>query len=154
MTHSKGDRVLNDNRRARYNYYLLEHLHVGIVLFGTEVKAARNGRIQLSDAYAVVKNGELWLLNAHIGHYDHANKMNHEPLRSRKLLAHRREIDRLYGKTREKGFTLIPTKIYLERGRIKCELALAKAKKMYDKREKILRRDAELETREAIRGMR
>lgn len=152
MTQLKGSRVLNDNRRARYNYHLLEHLQVGVALLGTEVKSARDGKIQLSDAYAVVRDRELWLMNAHIGHYGHGNRMNHEPLRPRKLLAHRREIDRLYGKTREKGLTLIPTRIYLERGRVKCDLALAKAKKLYDKRDKIIRRDAELEVKDAMRA--
>ena len=152
MTQSKGNLVLSDNRRARYNYFLLEHLQVGIALLGTEVKSARDGKIQISDAYAVVKNGELWLMNVHIGPYGHGNRINHEPLRPRKLLAKRNEINRLYGKTQEKGLTLIPTRIYLERGRVKCDLALAKAKKLYDKREKMLRRDAELEAKEAIRG--
>ncbi len=151
MSESKGNRVLSDNRRARHNYHLLEHLQVGIALLGTEVKSARNGKIQLSDAYAAVKGNELWLINAHIGPYAHGNRLNHEPLRPRKLLAHRREINRLYGKIREKGLTLIPTRIYLERGRVKCDLALAKAKKLYDKREKILRRDAESEAKEAMR---
>ena len=125
---------------------------MGIALLGTEVKSARDGKIQISDAYAVVKNGELWLMNVHIGPYGHGNRINHEPLRPRKLLAKRNEINRLYGKTQEKGLTLIPTRIYLERGRVKCDLALAKAKKLYDKREKMLRRDAELEAKEAIRG--
>ena len=154
MSESKGHRVLSENRRARHNYHLLEYLQVGIALLGTEVKSARDGKIQLSDAYAAVKQGELWLMNAHISHYIHGNRLNHEPLRPRKLLAHRREINRLYGKTREKGLTLIPMRMYLERGRVKCDLALAKAKKIYDKREKILRREAESEAKAAARERR
>ncbi len=151
MSDSEGVRVLADNRRARHNYHLLEFFQVGMVLLGTEVKSARNGKIQLADAYGVVKDNELWLLNAHISPYTHGNLQNHDPVRPRKLLAHRREISRLIGKTQEKGLTLIPTRIYLQKGRIKCDLALAQAKKLYDKREKFKQREAEAEARAAIR---
>ena len=115
MSDSEGVRVLADNRRARHNYHLLEFFQVGMVLLGTEVKSARNGKIQLADAYGVVKDNELWLLNAHISPYSHGNLQNHDPVRPRKLLAHRREISRLIGKTQEKGLTLIPTRIYLQK---------------------------------------
>lgn len=151
MSNENGIRVLANNRRARHDYHLLEQFQVGIVLLGTEVKSAREGKIQLKDSYATVKNNELWLLNAHISPYTHGNRENHDPLRPRKLLAHRREISRLTGKTQEKGLTLVPTRVYLQRGRIKCDLALAKAKKLYDKREKIKRKEADREAREAIR---
>ena len=115
-----------------------------------QVKSVRGGKVHLTDAYATVKDHELWLLNAHISPYEAANRENHDPVRPRKLLVHRREINRLLGKTREKGLTLIPTKLYLKKGRIKCELALAKAKKLHDKRETQRRRVAEEEAREAI----
>jgi len=119
-------KVLSDNRQAGHNYHLLERYEAGIVLTGTEVKAAKDGKIQLKDGFAEVSGNEAWLLNAHISQYSHGNRENHEPTRRRKLLLHRREIDKLLGTTREKGLTLIPTKIYLKNGRIKCELAVAK----------------------------
>ncbi|MCL6508124.1 MAG: SsrA-binding protein SmpB, partial [Bryobacteraceae bacterium] len=130
-----GIKILCDNRSASHNYHLLERFEAGLVLTGTEVKAARAGKIQLRDSYAEVVNNEAWLVNAHISPYSHGNRENHDPLRRRKLLLHRREIDRLLGKTREKGLTLVPTRVYLKNGRIKCELALAKGKKLHDKRE-------------------
>src|SRR5262249_47574101 len=129
-----GVKVLSDNRQAGHNYFLMDRFEAGMVLTGTEVKAAKDGKIQLKDAYAAVLNNEAWLLNAHISQYSHGNRENHPPVRNRKLLLHRREIDKLLGQTREKGLALIPTKIYLKNGRIKCELALAKGKKQYDKR--------------------
>lgn len=120
------------------------------MLTGTEVKAAKDGKIQLKDGFAEVSGNEAWLLNAHISQYSHGNRENHEPTRRRKLLLHRREIDKLLGTTREKGLTLIPTKIYLKNGRIKCELAVAKGKKLHDKRESERKREMEKEAREAI----
>jgi SsrA-binding protein len=146
----EGIKVLVDNRRARYNYFLEDRMEVGIALTGSEVKAARSGKMHLSDAYAAIKDNELWLFNAHISPYEQANQQNHEPDRRRKLLAHRREISRLIGKTREKGLTLIPTKIYLKKGRIKCELALAKGKHHQDKREVLRKKATEEEARDAI----
>ncbi len=150
MSENEGIKIITDNRRARFEYFLSEHLEAGLVLTGSEVKSVRSGKVHLTDAYAVVKNNELWLLNAHISPYAAANRENHDPVRPRKLLVHRREISRLLGKTREKGLTLIPLKIYLKKGRIKCELALAKAKKLHDKRETQRRRVAEEEAREAV----
>jgi SsrA-binding protein len=142
---------LHDNRRAGYLYHLLERFEAGLVLTGTEVKAARAGRVQLRDSYAEVVENEAWLVNAHISHYAHGNRENHEPLRRRKLLLHRTEIDKLHGKTREKGLTLIPTKIYLKEGHIKCELALGRGKKLHDKRETERTRAQEAEARAALR---
>jgi len=150
---AEGTKILSDNRRAGHNYYLLDRFEAGLVLTGTEVKSARDGKIQLLDSYAEVRSGEAWLVNAHISHYSHGNRENHDPVRQRKLLLHRREIEKLSEKTREKGLALIPTKIYLKNGKIKCELALARGKKMYDKREADRERTMEAEAR-AARGAR
>ena len=145
-----GIKVLNDNRQAGHNYHLLERFEAGVALTGTEVKAAKNGKIQLKDAYAEVEGNEAWLMNAHISQYSHGNRENHEPTRRRKLLLHRQEIDKLLGKTREQGLTLIPTKMYLKNGHIKVELAVAKGKKLHDKRETERKREMEAEARAAI----
>ena len=144
-------KILSDNRRAGHDYFLLERFEAGMVLTGTEVKAAKDGKIQLKEAYAAVLGNEAWLLNAHISEYSHGNRENHPPIRNRKLLLHRREIDKLLGQTREKGLSLIPTKIYLKNGRIKCEVALAKGKKLHDKREAERARTAEAEARAEMR---
>jgi SsrA-binding protein len=144
-------KVLSDNRSAAHNYHLLERYEAGIALTGTEVKAAKSGRIQLKDSFAEVAGNEAWLVNAHISQYSHGNRENHEPTRRRKLLLHRDEIDKLLGKTREKGLTLVPTKIYLKNGRIKCEFAVGKGKKLHDKRESERTREAEAEARAAMR---
>jgi SsrA-binding protein len=144
-------RILSANRQATHNYFLLERFEAGLVLTGTEVKAAREGKVQLKDAYATVQGNEVWLINAHISQYSHGNRENHDPVRKRKLLLHREEIRRLIGKTREKGLALIPTKFYLKQGRIKCELALAKGRKLHDKRQAERVRTAEAEARDAIR---
>ena len=144
-------KILSDNRQAGHNYFLMDRFEAGMVLTGTEVKAAKDGKIQLKDAYASVVNNEAWLLNAHISQYSHGNRENHPPVRNRKLLLHRREIDKLNGATREKGLALIPTKVYLKNGRIKVELALAKGKKLHDKREAERARTAEEEARAEMR---
>jgi len=144
-------KILAANRQASHNYFLLERFEAGLVLTGTEAKSARDGQVQLKDAYGEVLRNEAWLVHAHISPYSHGNRMNHDPLRTRKLLMHRKEIDKLLGKTREKGLTLIPTKIYLKQGRIKCELALARAKKLHDKREAERTRSTEAEARAALR---
>jgi SsrA-binding protein len=151
MKQEEGIKILVDNRRARYEYFLEERMEAGMVLTGSEVKSARNGKMHLTDAYASIKNNELWLFNAHISPYEQANLLNHEPDRPRKLLAHRREIGRLLGKTREKGLTLIPTRIYLKQGRIKCELALAKGKHHQDKRDVLRKKAVDAEVRDAMR---
>ena len=146
-------KILSDNRQAGHNYFLLERFEAGMVLTGTEVKAAKSGKMQLKESYAAIENNEAWLHNAHISEYSHGNRANHEPIRVRKLLLHRNEIEKLLGKTREKGLSLIPTKVYLKKGRIKCELAVARGKKLHDKREAERARTAETEARDAIRAM-
>jgi SsrA-binding protein len=143
-------KILSDNRQAGHNYFLMERFEAGIVLTGTEVKAAKDGKIQLKEAYVVVFNNEAWLVNAHISQYSHGNRENHEPVHRRKLLLHRNEIDKLLGKTREKGLTLVPTKMYLKNGKIKCELAVGKGKKLHDKRESERTREMESEARAAM----
>src|SRR5215471_6807240 len=129
------NKLVSDNRQAGHNFFLLDRYEAGIALTGTEVKAAKNGKVQLREAWASVDNGEAWLQNAHIAEYDHGNRFNHSPVRPRKLLLHRREIDKLQIAIREKGLSLVPTRLYLKGGRIKCEIAVAKGKKDYDKRE-------------------
>ncbi len=144
-------KILSDNRQARHNYFLMERFEACMVLTGTEVKAAKDGKVQLKDAYASVIANEAWLVNAHISQYSHGNRENHPPVRNRKLLLHRREIDKLLGQSREKGLALIPTRIYLKSGRIKCELAVARGKKLHDKREAEKARTAEAEARAEMR---
>lgn len=145
-------KILSDNRQAGHNYFLMDRFEAGLVLTGTEVKAAKAGKMQLKESYATIDKNEAWLVNAHISEYSHGNISNHAPVRTRKLLLHRAEIDKLAGKTREKGLSLVPTKVYLKEGRIKCELALAKGKKQHDKREAERARTAEAEARDAIRA--
>ncbi|MBV8478245.1 MAG: SsrA-binding protein SmpB [Acidobacteria bacterium] len=145
-----GQRDAAVNRIASHNYFLLEKFETGIVLTGTEVKSVRAGRVNLRDAYGLVKDSELWLINCHIGLYEHGNIFNHAPLRTRKLLVHKEELRRLIGKTQQRGLTLIPTRMYFKNGRVKLELALAKGKQLWDKRETERRRTADREAREAI----
>ena len=132
---TSGIKILSDNRQAGYNYHLYDKYEAGIALSGTEVKAAKTGKVQLKDAYADIVGNEAWLFNAHISQYSHGNRENHEPVRKRKLLLHRAEIDKLFSKVKEKGLTLVPTKLYLKNGKIKCEFAVGKGKKLHDKRE-------------------
>jgi SsrA-binding protein len=146
--------VLAVNRPASHNYKFLDKFEAGLVLTGTEVKSARDGQVNLRDAYAVVRAGEVWLLNCHISPFSHGNISNHDPLRARKLLMNRAEIQKLIGKTTERGLTLVPTKMYLKNGRIKCEIALAKGKKTYDKRETERRKTIDKEARQAVRDHR
>jgi SsrA-binding protein len=138
------------NRQAFHNYEILERLEAGIVLTGTEIKSARDGRVNLKDAYGLVKSGEVWLLNCHISPYSHGNYANHDPLRTRKLLLNRSEIRKLIGRTTEKGLTLVPLRLYLKGGRLKCELALARGRKLHDKREVSRLKTIDKETRQAI----
>ncbi|MBS1856062.1 MAG: SsrA-binding protein SmpB [Acidobacteria bacterium] len=144
-------KVLSDNRSAGHNYFLLDRFEAGMVLTGTEVKAAKDGQIQLKDAYADVLKDEAWLVNAHISQYSHGNRENHLPVHNRKLLLHRREIDKLRAIRQEKGLSLIPTKVYIKNGKIKCELAVARGKKFHDKREAERTRTAEAEARAEMR---
>jgi SsrA-binding protein len=148
-----GHKDAANNRIAAHNYFLLEKFEAGVVLTGTEVKSVRAGRVNLKDSYGLIKDGELWLLNCHIGPYEHGNIFNHAPLRTRKLLMHREEIRKLVGKTQPRGLTLIPTRMYFKNGRVKVELALAKGKQLWDKREAERRRTVDREAREAmVRG--
>lgn len=149
---ASGQRDATVNRSAGHNYFLSDKFEAGVVLRGTEVKSVRHGLANLKDAYGLVKDGELWLLNAHIGPYEHGNIFNHEPLRTRKLLVHKDELGKLMGKIQQKGLTLIPTRLYFKNGRVKCELAVAKGKQLWDKRETERRRTAESEARTAIRN--
>lgn len=143
-------KILSDNRQARHHYEFLEKLEAGLALTGTEVKAARTGKVQLQDSYAEIAAGEAWLCNAHFSPYSHGNRANHESMRRRKLLLHRQEINKLYGKTRDRGLTLIPTRVYLKNGIIKCEIALARGKKLHDKREAERKREQQAEARSAM----
>ena len=145
-------KVLSDNRPDGHNFFLYDRYEAGLVLTGTEVKAAKSGKVQLRDAYASVEKGEAWLLNAHISEYSHGNMFNHAPTRPRKLLLHAREIAKLHAIIREKGLSLIPTKLYMKSGKIKCEIAVAKGKKFHDKREAERTRSDEEEARTAIRN--
>jgi len=147
---ASGERDAAVNRAAAHNYFLLEKFEAGLLLRGTEVKSVRAGQVKLRDAYGLIKDGEAWLLNAHIGPYTHGNIFNHEPLRTRKLLLHRDEIRKLIGKTQQKGLTLIPTRVYFRNGKAKLELALARGKQDWDKRETERRKTADREAREAI----
>ena len=139
------------NKRARFDYEILDTWEAGLVLTGTEVKSAKDGQMQLKEAYVDILGNEAWLLNAHISQYSHGNRENHLPVHNRKLLLHRREIDKLRTVRQEKGLALIPTKVYLKHGRIKCEFAVARGKKLHDKRETERTRTAEAEARAAIR---
>ncbi|HWX54279.1 MAG TPA: SsrA-binding protein SmpB [Verrucomicrobiae bacterium] len=149
---ASGERDAAVNRSAGHNYFLEDRLETGVVLTGSEVKSVRSGRANLKDAYALVKDGELWLLNAHIGAYEHGGYANHAPVRTRKLLVHKEQLRKLLGKSQQHGYTLIPTRMYFKNGKLKCEVALAKGKQTWDKRETERRRTAEKETREAIRA--
>ncbi len=144
-------KIVAENRRARHDYHIHETFETGIVLTGTEIKSLRGGRANLTDSYAKIENKELFLISAHISPYDQGNRFNHEPRRNRKLLMHKAEIVRLLSKTREKGFTLIPLKIYLSHGLAKVELALASGKDLYDKRQAAAEHDAKREVDRVMR---
>jgi SsrA-binding protein len=143
-------KIVADNRKAFHDYFILDRFEAGIVLRGTEIKAAREGKVQLRDGYAEILGGEVWLMNAHISPYSHGNIFNHEPMAKRKLLLHKREIAKLIGKTQEKGLTLIPLKMYLKNGLLKCELGVAKGKKHYDKRAAEQAKSQEKEARQMM----
>ena len=151
---ASGQRDASQNRAAAHNYFLLEKFETGIVLTGSEVKSIRAGRANLKDAYGLIQNGELWLLNAHIGAYENAGYAGHSPLRTRKLLVRKEELRKLIGKTQQKGLTLVPTRMYFKNAKVKVELALAKGKQQWDKRETERRRTADREAREAIQRSR
>ena len=150
-----GEKVAATNRKAFYDYHIEEKFEAGIVLKGTEVKSLRAGQVNLKDSYASVDHGEMMLHNCHISPYSHGNLMNHDPLRPRKLLLHRKEINKLLGQIQQKGLTVVPLRIYFsERGLVKVELALAKGKKQYDRRESTKEREAGREVERAMKGAR
>lgn len=151
MVKHKGIKPVVDNRRARHEYHIKENFEAGMVLVGTEVKSLRMGKGNLQDAYAVVKSGEVWVNNFHISPYEKGNQFNHDPLRPKKLLLNRREINRLTGLQKEKGYTLIPLKIYFKNGLAKVDLAVAVGKKLYDKRDDLADRDAKRDMERALR---
>ncbi len=141
MTEQTNEKNITVNRKARHEYTIIQTYEAGIVLQGTEVKALRQGKANLVDSYATLKENEVWLVSAHISPYEQGNINNHEPTRTRKLLLNRSEIRKLIGKTKEKGLTLVPLRLYFKNGKVKVELALAKGKKVYDKREAIAKKD-------------
>ncbi len=150
----KGAKVVATNRKAFHEYEVVETLEVGIVLTGTEIKSVRAGKVNLVDGFALIRNGEVWLLNVHIAPYDFGSRENHEPRRERKLLLHRSEISRLLGKVSERGWTLTPLRLYLRDNRAKVELGLVRGKKLYDKREAIARRDADRDLERTLKEYR
>ena len=149
-----GEKLIADNRRARHDYELLERFEAGLVLTGTEVKSLRHGRASLAQAFADVRDGEVWLVGAEIATYEQGNIANHEPSRDRKLLLHRGEISSLYGKVRERGLTLVPTRMYWKDGKAKVEIALARGKQTIDKRRDIAKREADRAMQRALKARR
>jgi SsrA-binding protein len=147
-----GEKLICQNKKAWHNYFIEDKYEAGMVLLGTEVKSLREGRANLGDSYGKIKNGEIFLVDAHISPYSYANRFNHDPLRTRKLLLHKREIRRLIGKVQEKGFTLVPLRLYFSNGKAKVELGLAKGKKLYDKRETLKRKTIEREMERGRKG--
>ena len=148
----KAERIVAENRKAHHDYHLLETFEAGVALVGTEVKAIREGRVNLRDSFARVDGGEVFVHNVHIGSYSSRGYADHEPLRPRKLLLHRHEIRKLVGKTTERGMTLVPVRMYFKNGRVKLAISLAKGKKDYDRRETIKRREIDRETRAAVKA--
>ena len=154
MARPTGEKLIVDNRRARHEYHLADRVEAGVVLSGTEVKSLRGGQATLQHAYAEVRDGEAWLVGLHVPEYTEGNSANHEPDRARKLLLHRREIDRLSSAVAEKGFTLVPTRLYFKGGRVKVELALARGKELRDKRRDIASRDAQRQIERELKSLR
>lgn len=148
------DAPLAQNKKARHDYQILETLEAGLVLTGTEIKSVRERRINLKDGFAQIHNGEAWLMNVHISEYTQGNRFNHDPLRARKLLLHKKEIQKLTGQTSEKGITIVPLKVYLKHGFAKVLLGIAKGKHDYDKRETIKKREQEREIRRTLKNYR
>ena len=152
MARAQGEKTIVDNRRARHDYHLSDRVEAGLVLTGTEVKALRDGKATLQQAYADVRDAEAWLVGLHIPEYGQGNRENHDPNRPRKLLLHRREIDRMYAQVREKGMTIVPTRLYFKDGRVKAELALGKGKDLRDKRRDVSERDAKRDIERAVKS--
>ena len=147
-----AEKIICQNKKARYDYHIIDTYEAGLVLKGSEVKSCRSGRANLKDSYARIKDGEIHLIDTHISSYTHAHHFNHNPLRERKLLFHKSEIKKLYGKIREKGFTLIPLKMYFKDGKVKVEMAVVKGKRLHDKREDIRRKDLAREVEKEFWG--
>jgi SsrA-binding protein len=154
LTRESGDHLVAENRKARHDYHLLEEFEAGLALVGTEVKAAREGGMQLRDSFCRFERGEAYLFGAHIGQYSHGGSATHDPARPRKLLLHKHELNKLLGKTTEKGLTIVPLRVYFKKGRLKAAIALARGKNTIDKRETIRRREADRETRAAVKTRR
>jgi len=148
----KSEKIISTNRAAYHDYFIIETYEAGLQLTGTEVKSARDGRVNLKEGYIAVRDGQAWLLGANISPYSHGNRQNHEPTRDRRLLLHKREIERLQSRVQEKGLTLVPTKFYFKNGFIKCELAVARGKKLYDKRATETKKTQDREARAALKG--
>lgn len=146
-----GIKIVAQNRKAGFKYQFLEKFEAGLVLTGSEVKSLREGKASMGDAYAVIQGGEIWLINLHISPYPPAADQNHEPMRSRKLLLHKREVEKLIGKLQEKGLTLVPTKIYFKKGLAKAELGLGRGKKLFDKRESIKKKESRRQMARALK---
>jgi SsrA-binding protein len=152
---AESQKLITQNKKARHDYEVVETMEAGIALQGSEVKSCRKGTVNLKDSYARIDGGEIYLVDTHISPYSHANRFNHDPLRKRKLLLHRREIKKLYGKIREKGQSFVPLRMYFnERGKVKVEMALVHGKKTHDKREDIKKRDQRRETEQALKQRR
>ena len=147
-----SEKIVATNRKAHFEYFLLEHFEAGIALQGSEIKSVRAGQMSLQEAYVSIEMHEAWLMNAHIAPYDPASRYNHDPLRPRRLLLHRSEIREVWNAVRQKGVTIVPVKVYLKDGRAKLDIAIAKGKKLYDKRQEIAKRDAEREMKREQRG--
>jgi SsrA-binding protein len=152
MAKPVGEKLIVDNRRARHEYHLLDRVEAGLVLTGTEVKSLRDGRTTMAHAYADIRDGEAWLHGVEISTYDHGNRSNHEPVRPRKLLLHRRQIESLNAQVREKGLTIVPTRLYFKDGKAKIELALARGKQVRDKRRDISSREADRQIERALKA--
>jgi len=147
-----GEKLICQNKKAWHNYFIEDKYQAGVSLLGSEVKSLREGKVNLGDSYGDIKRGEVFLVDAHISPYPQANRLNHDPLRTRKLLLHKKEIQRLIGKVQERGFTLIPLRLYFSNGRVKVELGLAKGKKLFDKRETLKRKTMEREMERGRKG--
>ncbi|WP_088227124.1 SsrA-binding protein SmpB [Desulfosporosinus sp. FKB] len=148
---SEGIKVVSENRKAFHDYFIEDRIEAGIILTGTEIKSIRNGRVNLKDSYAHLDNGEIWVYQMHISPYEQGNRFNHDPLRPRKLLLHRSEINKLVGRIQQQGLTLIPTKIYLKRGLAKVELGVAQGKKNYDKRQALAEKESKRDIERALK---
>jgi len=148
----EGIKIVATNRKAHFNYEVIESYEAGVVLMGTEIKSVRDGKISIGDSYCIARNGEVMMINSHIDEYTFGNRFNHEPKRTRKLLLHKKEILRLIGKTSERGFSIIPLKAYFKRGRLKVEIALCRGKKSFDKKETLKERDLKKKFQKEIKG--